>query len=116
MTDDVLINKAATIKRGVKRASKETPATRTPLPPTSRGRMPQSSTSYACEATLDIGQHPILRERLGIPQSARDVFTLLAQSGWIDNALADSLKRMVDFATSPCMTIRPCNYRSRSPS
>jgi uncharacterized protein YutE (UPF0331/DUF86 family) len=32
----------------------------------------------ACEAALDMGQHLIRRERLVIPQSARDVFVLLA--------------------------------------
>ena len=35
----------------------------------------------ACEAVLDMGQHLIRREKLGIPQSARDVFALLAQGG-----------------------------------
>ncbi len=44
-----------------------------------------------------MGQHLIRREKLGVPQSARDVFTLLAQGGWIDAALADKLKRMVGF-------------------
>lgn len=44
-----------------------------------------------------MGQHLIRRERLSVPQSARDVFTLLAQSQRIDPALADSLKRMVGF-------------------
>lgn len=51
----------------------------------------------ACEAALDMGQHLIRRERLGIPQSARDVFSLLAQAGWIEAALAEGLKRMVGF-------------------
>ncbi|MBM3202646.1 DUF86 domain-containing protein, partial [Candidatus Woesearchaeota archaeon] len=51
----------------------------------------------ACEAALDMGQHLIRREKLGVPQSARDVFALLAQGGWIDATLADSLKRMVGF-------------------
>lgn len=51
----------------------------------------------ACEAALDMGQHLIRREKLGVPQSARDVFGLLAQAGWIDVALADALKRMVGF-------------------
>ncbi len=51
----------------------------------------------ACEAALDMGQHLIRREKLGIPQSARDVFALLASGGWIDTALADQLKRMVGF-------------------
>lgn len=51
----------------------------------------------ACEAALDMGQHLIRREKLGVPQSARDVFTLLAQGNWMDAALADGLKRMVGF-------------------
>ena len=36
-------------------------------------------------------------KKLGVPQSARDVFALLAQGDWIDVVLADSLKRMVGF-------------------
>lgn len=44
-----------------------------------------------------MGQHLIRRERLGIPQSARDVFALLAAGGWIDSALAEALKRMVGY-------------------
>lgn len=51
----------------------------------------------ACEAALDMGQHLVRREKLGVPQSARDVFTLLAQAGWIEQRLADDLKRMVGF-------------------
>jgi len=51
----------------------------------------------ACEACLDMGQHIIRRESLGLPQSARDIFTLLAQSGWIVEALANAIKRMVGF-------------------
>ncbi|WP_211364185.1 type VII toxin-antitoxin system HepT family RNase toxin [Propionivibrio limicola] len=51
----------------------------------------------ACDAALDMGQHLIRRERLGVPQSARDVFSLLAQGGWITADLADGLKRMVGF-------------------
>ena len=51
----------------------------------------------ACEAALDMAQHLTRREHLGVPQSARDVFELLARGGWIDQALADALKRMVGF-------------------
>ena len=49
------------------------------------------------DSLLDMGQHLIRRERLGVPQSARDVFALLAQGGWITPALAEGLKRMVGF-------------------
>ena len=51
----------------------------------------------ACETALDMGQHLIRRKKLGIPQSARDVFVLLAQGGWINVELAGKLKRMVGF-------------------
>ena len=44
-----------------------------------------------------MGQHLIRRDRLGLPQSARDVFTLLASAGRIDAALAAGLRRMVGF-------------------
>ncbi len=43
------------------------------------------------------GNNLIRREKLGLPQSARDVFTLLAEANWIDTTLSDSLKRMVGF-------------------
>lgn len=51
----------------------------------------------ACEAALDVGQHLIRRRRLGVPQSPRDVFRLLAAGGLIDTPLADVLQRMVGF-------------------
>ena len=51
----------------------------------------------ACEAALDMGQHLIRRDRLGVPQSARDVFSLLAQAGRIEPPLAEGLQRMVGF-------------------
>ena len=44
-----------------------------------------------------MGQHLIHRDKPGVPQSARDVFVLLARAVWIDATLADALKRMVGF-------------------
>lgn len=98
MTDDVLINKAASIERGVARAREEYACD----PATFASNLTRQDAAIlniqrACEAALDMGQHLIRRERLGLPQSARDVFALLAQGGWIDAALADALKRMVGF-------------------
>ena len=87
MSDDVLINKAATIERCVARAREEYNAN------------PQGfETDYTRQdAAIDMGQYLVRRERLGIPQRARDAFDLLATHGWIDTALADSLKRMTGF-------------------
>lgn len=98
MADDVLINKSAVIERCVARAREEYAAN----PATFGANFTRQDAAIlniqrACEAALDMGQHLIRREKLGVPQSARDVFALLAQGGWLDAALADALKRMVGF-------------------
>lgn len=98
MADDVLLTRAATLRRGVARAREEyerNPATF--ATDYSRQDAAILNIQRACEAALDMGQHLIRREKLGIPQSARDVFALLAQGGWISAELAESLKHMVGF-------------------
>lgn len=98
MADDVLINKAATIERRVMRAREEyfsdpdTFATNF-----SRQDAAILNIQRACEAALDMGQHLIRRDRLGVPQSARDVFALLQRAGRIEPDLAAGLQRMVGF-------------------
>ena len=98
MLDDVLINKAATIERCVARAREEYHANPASFA-TDYTRQDAAilNIQRACEAALDMGQHLIRRDRLGVPQSARDVFSLLARAGYIEDSLADSLKRMVGF-------------------
>lgn len=98
MADDVLINKAATIERCVARADEEyrkDPATF--AADFTRQDAAILNIQRACEACLDMGHAIIRRERLGIPQSARDVFALLARAGWIDAPLAEALQRMVGY-------------------
>jgi uncharacterized protein YutE (UPF0331/DUF86 family)/predicted nucleotidyltransferase len=96
--DDIIINKIATIERCTARAREEYRKD-----PASFGadhtRQDAAvlNIQRACEAAQDLGQHLIRRERLGTPQSARDVFTLLATAGWVDSALADTMKRMVGY-------------------
>lgn len=98
MADDVLINKAATIERCVARAREEYAANRAGFASDfTRQDAAILNIQRACEAALDMGQHLIRRERLGVPQSMRDVFALLAQGGWITPELAEGLKRMVGF-------------------
>lgn len=98
MPDDVLINKAATVERCVARAREEydrDPATF--ASDFTRQDAAVLNVQRACEAVLDMGQHLVRREGLGVPQSARDVFELLARGGWIAPELAVALKRMVAF-------------------
>lgn len=98
MPDDILINKAATVERCVARARQEYAADPgTFLTNFTRQDAAILNVQRACEAVLDMGQHLVRRERLGVPQSARDVFDLLARGKWIDANLADALKRMVAF-------------------
>lgn len=98
MADDVLINKAATIERCVRRAREEYERDRATFATDfTRQDAAILNIQRACEAALDMGQHLIRREKLGVPQSARDVFALLAQGGWIAAELATGLKRMVGF-------------------
>ena len=98
MADDVLINKAATIERCIKRAHEEydkDPATF--AADHTRQDAAILNIQRACEAAIDMGQHIVRRDKLGVPQSARDVFDLLSGSGFIDAQLADTMKRMVGF-------------------
>ena len=98
MVDDVLLNKAATIERCVARAREEYAAAGDHFDTDfSRQDAAVLNIQRACEAALDMGHHLIRRDRLGLPQSARQVFDLLAQAGRIDPTLAESLKKMVGF-------------------
>ena len=96
--DDVLINKAATIERCVARAREEYERGPDSFA-TDHTRQDAAilNIQRACEAAIDMAQHLVRRERLGVPQSSRDVFELLARSGWLDPTLAAGLKRMVGF-------------------
>lgn len=98
MADDVLINKAATIERCVARAREEYFSDPTTFASNfTRQDAAILNIQRACEAALDMGQHLIRRDRLGVPQGARDVFALLAQAGRIESPLAEGLQRMVGF-------------------
>jgi Uncharacterized conserved protein len=98
MADDVLLNKAAIIERCVARAREEYAAAGANFASDfTRQDAAILNIQRACEAALDVGHHLIRRDKLGLPQSARHVFELLAHANWIDAALADNLKRMVGF-------------------
>lgn len=98
MVDDVIVNKAASIERCVARAREEYARGPESLP-TDYARQDAAilNIQRACEAALDMGQHVLRRDRLGAPQSARDVFTLLAAGGVIAPDLAERPRKMVGF-------------------
>ena len=98
MADDVLLNKAASIERCVARALEEYNAD----PDTFAHNFTRQDAAVlnlqrACEAALDMGNHVIRCEQLGLAQSSRDVFTLLERAGRIPPTVAESMRRMVGF-------------------
>jgi uncharacterized protein YutE (UPF0331/DUF86 family) len=96
--DDVLLNKAATIERCVARVREEYAAAGDGFATNfSRQDAAVLNIQRACEAALDMGQHVVRRDKLGLAQSARDVFDLLASATYINTELAQKLKKMVGF-------------------
>jgi uncharacterized protein YutE (UPF0331/DUF86 family) len=98
MADDVLLNKAASIERCVVRVKEEYAADPATFATNfSRQDAAILNIQRACEAALDMGQHLIRRDKLGLPQSARDVFLLQEQHQRIDAQVAEAMRRMTGF-------------------
>ncbi|SES68540.1 Uncharacterized conserved protein YutE, UPF0331/DUF86 family [Nitrosomonas marina] len=98
MADDVLLKKTAAIQYCVARARE----TYLHDPVGFSNDDIQQDTAIlniqrANEAVLDLGKHLVRREKLGSPQSAHDVFTLLVKAGWIPATMAATLQNMVGF-------------------
>jgi uncharacterized protein YutE (UPF0331/DUF86 family) len=51
----------------------------------------------AIQAALDVASHIVSDERLGEPESRRELFDRLAGHGWLSTALADTMGRMTGF-------------------
>ena len=98
MADDVLLNKAATIERAVRRAREEYAAAGAAFATDfTRQDAAVMNIQRACEAAVDMANHLVRRDRLGVAQSARECFDVLATVGYITPGLADSMKHMVGF-------------------
>ena len=98
MVDDVILNKAASIDRCLERVLQEyeghQAALRTDF---TRQDAIVLNLLRACEAAIDLAMHITRVQSLGVPQSSRDAFDMLASAGYIEAGLADRLKRMVGF-------------------
>ncbi len=96
--DDVLINKAATIERCVARARQEfSKDPDTFATDHTRQDAAILNIQRACEAALDMGQHLIRLHKLGVPQSSKDIFSILTQAGCFNEDLAQKMQRMVGY-------------------
>jgi len=60
-------------------------------------RFVEHTLQLAIQAALDVGSHLVSDERLGEPDTSRDVFRLLARAGIVSEDLGARLERMAGF-------------------
>lgn len=94
---DALAQKASRIERCIGRAREEH-ALAADFP-TDRSRQDAAilNLQRACELAIDMGNMVIAQEQWGLPQSAREVFSVLADRGMLGADLVLQLHRMVGF-------------------
>lgn len=96
--DDIVLNKAATIERCLRRITDEYAGDPANLEADlTRQDSIILNIQRACEASIDLAMHLVRKHALGIPQDSRQGFDLLAEAGRLDPAMAEALKRMVGF-------------------
>jgi uncharacterized protein YutE (UPF0331/DUF86 family) len=96
MTDDVLLNKAATIERCIKRIREEYEDHKsTFITDYTRQDSVILNLQRACEACIDAAMHLIQIQKLGLPQSSREAFVLLKEAKIISTELGKELQAMV---------------------
>jgi uncharacterized protein YutE (UPF0331/DUF86 family) len=93
--DDVILNKVATVKRCLVRINEEFTGEAEFKSNFTKQDSVVLNIQRACEACIDLANYLIKKNKLGIPQSARDSFDLLSKENIITVVQADSLKRMV---------------------
>jgi uncharacterized protein YutE (UPF0331/DUF86 family) len=98
MADDVLLKKAAIVERSVGRAREEYAAAGAGFATDfTRQDAAVMNIQRACEAVVDMANHIVRRDRLGVVSSARESFDTLVSAGFITQELAEAMKRMVGF-------------------
>lgn len=60
-------------------------------------RFTEHTLQLAIQSALDVASHIVSDERLGEPQTNRELFDLLSANGWIDAELARPLRDMAGF-------------------
>ena len=96
--NDILINKIQIVQRCVERAREEYQkagdAFRTDYTHQDSAVL---NVTRACEITIDLANHIIKKEKLGIPTSSSESFYLLYRKGIISSGMEEKMKAMVSF-------------------
>ncbi|MBS0184071.1 MAG: DUF86 domain-containing protein [Nitrospira sp.] len=61
--------------------------------------MRSSNRQRACETAIDLAMYVVGRQKLGVPQDSRDVFSLLQTAGILPAEIAQCMQRIVGFRT-----------------
>lgn len=98
MVDDIILNKSATIERCIQRIQEEYVGFEHALETNfTKQDAIVLNIQRACEAALDIATHIVRIKRLGVPQTSREVFALLATHNIIPVELSETLQKMIGF-------------------
>jgi uncharacterized protein YutE (UPF0331/DUF86 family) len=97
MPDDLIINKAAIIRRCLARVREEYAGDPANLEDQTRQDAMVLNVQRACEAAIDLAMHMVARARLGVPQTSRDAFVLLERDGLLTPDTGRRLRAMVGF-------------------
>lgn len=97
VTNDVVLNKIATIERCVKRVNEVYDGNPENLQDFTKQDSIILNIQRACEASIDLAMHIISDLKLGLPKMGREAFKLLEENNIIDHALAKTLMNMIGF-------------------
>lgn len=98
MADDVILNKAASIERCLKRIAEEYGGDRKNLfDNQTKQDAIVLNLQRACETSIDLAMYVISKQHLGLPQESREAFGLLQRAGVLPIDLATRMQRMVGF-------------------
>ena len=96
-TSDIVINKIESIQRCVERAREELAAADDFEHDYTHQDAAILNVTRSCEQAIDLANHMIRRDKLGIPKDSGDTFDLLASRRLIGDELGRKLKKMVGF-------------------
>lgn len=98
MADDVILNKAASTERCIRRIEEEYAGTdRNLVENQTKQDAIVLNLQRACETAIDFAMYVVSYRKLGVPQDSRDAFVLLQTAGILPADLADRMQRMVGF-------------------
>jgi len=97
VNNDVILNKAATVERCVKRVLEVYDGNPENLQDYTKQDSIILNIQRACEASIDLAMHIVSIKKLGLPKKSRDAFQYLQEANIIDDNLAKTLINMVGF-------------------